>query len=124
MRSPGRGTGNKSNATMNSLMQPWKSLSASLQIGVLTEGWNLASPPADTTEDARVFRFTVFFAAPFDAPPVVHLGLTGFDFDQRDSNRLSLRATEISPTGFVVEVSTWRETRIYSVEFSWLALGA
>jgi hypothetical protein len=109
---------------MNSTVQPWKTLSASLQIGILTEEWTLASPPTDTTEDARVFRYNVFFAAPFDAPPVVHLGLTGFDMDQRDSNRLSLRATEISTVGFVAEVSTWRDTRVYSVEFSWLALGA
>jgi hypothetical protein len=105
-------------------MQPWKSLSASLQIGALTAGWNLADPPADESEDARVFRFTVFFAAPFDNAPVVHLGLTGFDLDQRDSNRLSLRATEITTAGFVAEIATWRDTRVYSVEFSWLALGA
>jgi hypothetical protein len=109
---------------MNSLMQPWKSLSASLQVGVLTEGWNLNEPSADSDEVPRVFRFTVFFAAPFDASPVVHLGLTGFDLDQRDSNRLSLRATEISPVSFVAEIATWRDTRVYSVEFSWLALGA
>jgi hypothetical protein len=105
-------------------MQPWKSLSASIQVGTLTEGWNLAEPPADDAEEPRVFRFNVFFAAPFDHPPVVHLGLAGFDFDQRDSSRLSLRATEISNAGFVAEIGTWRETRVYSVEFSWLALGA
>ena len=109
---------------MNRPTQPWKSLSASLQLGVLTEGWNLASPPADSTEEVRVFRYTVYFAAPFDAPPIVHIGLTGFDLDQRDSNRLSLRATEITTTSFVAEVATWRETRVYSVEWSWLALGA
>jgi len=91
---------------------------------VLTEGWNLASPPADSTEDARVFRFSVYFDAPFETPPVVHLGLAGFDLDQRDSNRLSLRVAEITPAGFVVEIATWRETRVYSVEFTWLALGA
>jgi len=105
-------------------MQPWKSLSASLQLGVLTEGWNLAEPPADTTEEPRVFRYTIYFAQPFDAAPIVHLGLTGFDLDQRDSNRLTLRAVEISPAGFVAEIATWRETRVYSVAFSWLALGA
>ncbi|MGB8167788.1 MAG: H-type lectin domain-containing protein [Chthoniobacteraceae bacterium] len=108
-------------------MQPWKSLSASLQLGVLTEGWNLAEPPdedAAAPEEARVFRYTVFFAAAFDAVPIVHLGLTGFDLDQRDSSRLSLRATEITPAGFVAEIGTWRDTRVYSVEFSWLALGA
>lgn len=108
---------------MNNLL-PWKSLSASLQLGVLSEGWNLAELPADGAEEARVFRFTVFFAAPFDSAPVVHLGLTGFDIDQRDSGRLNLHVTEITPASFVVEVSTWRDTRVYSVALSWLALGA
>jgi hypothetical protein len=109
---------------MNSSMQPWKTLSASLQLGVLTAGWNLSEPPAESTDDARVFRFTVYFAAPFDTAPVVQLGLTGFDLDQRDSNRLSLRVAEITPASFVAEISSWRDTRVYSVEFSWLALGA
>lgn len=105
-------------------MQPWKGLSSSLQIGALTEGWNLAEPPADGADENRVFQYPVFFSVPFDAPPVVHLGLTGFDLDQRDGDRLSLRATSITTEGFIVEVGTWRETRVYSVEFSWLALGA
>ena len=105
-------------------MLPWKSLSASLQVGMLTDGWNLAEPSAAGADEARVFRYTVYFATPFEAPPVVHLGLTGFDLDQRDSNRLSLRTADITATGFVAEVATWRDTRVYSVEFSWLALGA
>jgi len=108
---------------MNSPMQPWKGLSSSIEVGVLTAGWNLAEPPADGQDVARTFRFTVFFATPFDAPPVVHLGLTGFDLDQRDSNRLSLRAAEITAASFVAEIATWRDTRVYSVQFSWLALG-
>jgi hypothetical protein len=105
-------------------MLPWKSLAASLQVGVLTSGWNLAEPPQDGAEDARVFRYTVHFANAFEAPPVVHLGLTGFDIDQRDSGRLSLRATEITNTSFVAEISSWRDTRVYSADFSWLAVGA
>jgi hypothetical protein len=109
---------------MNSSMLPWKSLAASLQVGVLTAGWNLAEPPLDGAEDARVFRYTVHFATAFEAPPVVHLGLTGFDIDQRDSGRLGLRATEITTTSFVAEISSWRDTRVYSADFSWLAVGA
>jgi hypothetical protein len=105
-------------------MQPWKGLCSSIEVGVLTAGWNLAEPPADGSEGIRVFRFAVVFDTPFDTPPVVHLGLTGFDLDQRDSSRLKLRATEISATSFVAEIATWRDTRVYSVEFSWLALGA
>jgi hypothetical protein len=109
---------------MNQLMVPWKSISASLQIGVLTEGWKLAEAPESGAEDSRYFTVPIHFSEPFSAPPVVHLGLTGFDIDQRDSERLSLRAVDISNTGFVAEISTWRDTRVYSVEFSWLALGA
>jgi len=105
-------------------MQPWKILSATVHVGSLVENWNLATSPAGNIEECRVFRYTVCFSSPFDALPVVHLGLTGFDLDQRDSNRLNLTATEITNTGFVAEISTWRETRVYSVTFSWLAVGA
>jgi len=105
-------------------MQLWKSLSATVHVGPLTEGWTLATPPTEDYDQIRVFRFAVFFSAPFDAPPVVHLGLTGFDLDQRDAGRLTLTATEITGAGFTAEIATWRETRIYSVAFSWLAQGA
>ena len=105
-------------------MQSWKSLSATVQVGTLTEGWTLATPQTDAHDEIRVLRFAVYFSAPFDAPPVVHLGLTGFDLDQRDASRLTLNATEITNTGFIAEIATWRETRVYSVAFSWLALWA
>lgn len=99
-------------------------MSANVHVGMLTEGWTLATPPAEYCDETRVFRFAVHFSAPFDAPPVVHLGLTGFDIDHRDTSRLTLTATEITSTGFIAEFVTWRETRVYSAAFSWLALGA
>jgi hypothetical protein len=105
-------------------MQPWKTLSATVHIGRLTNGWTLESRPAEYRDEVRVFRFPVRFDTPFKAPPVVHLGLTGFDIDQRDTSRLLLSAKDITKHGFTAEVVTWRETRVYSVAFSWLALGA
>ena len=104
-------------------MKSLKSLAATVNLGTLTEGWNLTTPLAEGADEMRVFRFNVFFGTPFVSPPVVHLGLTGFDIDQRDSKRLTINATEITPVGFVAEIATWRETRVYSVAFSWLALG-
>jgi hypothetical protein len=105
-------------------MQPWKSLSDNVQVGTLIDGWTLATPPTEEPDQPRVFRFAVHFSAPFVAPPVVHLGLVGFDIDQRDASRLTLTAVEITTTGFIAEFATWRETRVYSAAFSWLALGA
>src|ERR1035438_5721838 len=105
-------------------MQPWKSLSANVQVGTLIKGWTLATPPTKDHDQPRVFRCAVQFSAPFAAPPVAHLGLLGFDIDQRYASRLILTAMEITNTGFIAEFATWRETRVYSAAFSWLALGA
>ena len=64
------------------------------------------------------------FATPFLAPPVVQLGLTGFDMDQRDSARLTVKAENITPSGFLATIATWADTRVFAVEFQWLAIGA
>jgi len=105
-------------------MKPWKSLSATVHVGQLTEGWNLATPPPEYRDELRTFRFKVRFSTPFETAPVVHLGLTGLDIDQRDTSRVNVDAAEITKAGFTAVITTWRETRVYSVAFSWLALGA
>jgi hypothetical protein len=64
----------------------------------------------------------VVFDSPFGSVPVVELGLTGFDIDQRDTALVSLSVADITPTGG--EVWTWANTRVYAVEFNWLAIGA
>jgi len=100
---------------------PWKVISAHLGLGILTEGWTLdAQPEFDTP---RSFTSDVIFASPFQTPPVIHLSLTGFDMDQRDTSRITLKAENITETGFRAFVATWATTRVYSVEFNWLAIG-
>lgn len=108
---------------MYSSSVPWNVLSASVTANVLTEGWNLAEISADT-EEVRTFTVPVNFAAPFLSVPVVQLGLTGFDIDQRDSARLSVKAENISESGFLAVITTWANTRVYAVEFHWFAIGA
>jgi len=72
---------------------PWSILSATGGAGVTTEGWNLA----ESAEEPRTFVTEVIFSAPFQSVPVVQLALTGFDMDQRDSGRISIKAVEVSP---------------------------
>lgn len=106
---------------------PWKLLAATVGVGVLTDGWNLAEAPHEEEPDpadVRKFSTDVSFASPFAAPPVVHLGLTGFDLEEHSSARLTLAAESITPFGFRVTIATWRASRVYAVEFSWLAVGA
>ena len=102
---------------------PWNVLSAQVGVGVLTDGWRLdvVKPGAD---GRRCHEVEVSFATPFQSPPVVHLGLTGFDIDHRDSARLTLKAGYISSTGFVATIATWSDSRVFAVEFQWIAIGA
>lgn len=111
-------------STMQS--SPWKVLSSQVSVGVLTEGWQLNTVDSVDEDAPRIctFEVPVTFDTPFSAPPVVQLGLTGFDIDQRDSARLTLKAESITASGFVATVTTWAGTRVYGVEFQWLAIGA
>ncbi len=108
---------------MNNAIMPWKLLSATIGVGTVSEGWNLAEPSHDKAEEPRVFTVDVRFDFAFHSPPVVHVGLTGFDIDQRHTARLNLKAVEISTIGFKAEISTWSDSRIYSVDFCWMAVG-
>lgn len=108
---------------MNSSAVPWKVLSANVGVGILTEGWTLDVAYPESLE-ARQFVVEVVFDAPFAAVPVVHLGLTGFDVDRRESARLSVKAQNITELGFQAVITTWDATRVFSVEFDWLAIGA
>ncbi len=102
---------------------PWKVLSSNVSVNVLTEGWNLASPEAGDEEETRKFIVDVIFDTAFFAVPVVQLGLSGFDIDQRDSSRLILKAEYISEYGFQATLTTWSGSRVYAAEFNWLAIG-
>ncbi len=103
---------------------PWKVLSSCVGVGVLTENWNLDTCETTSTDEVRSFIINVSFDAPFDSVPVVQLGLTGFDFDQSDSSRVTVKAENITEFGFQAVISTWATTRVYAVEFNWLAIGA
>ncbi|HQW27754.1 MAG: H-type lectin domain-containing protein [Verrucomicrobiales bacterium] len=108
---------------MNDDYLPWKILSATVVVGTETENWNLAIP-ADEEDSARCFTLEIYFATPFTTPPVVHLGLTGFDIDQCSSGRIKVVTEAVTTDGFLAKISTWRSSRVYSVEFNWLAVGA
>lgn len=107
---------------MSADLTPWKILSATVGVGVLTDGWNLSSPPEDG-DACRQFAFDVAFASSFSAPPVVHAGLSGFDLDQSTSPRLSLTVKEIRPDGFAAVLTTWCDTKVHAAEVSWIAIG-
>jgi len=102
-------------------VEPLSILAATASFGQDTEGWTLDE--ADTPNNLRSFLGQVSFGRPFLQPPVVHVGLVGFDIGNNDAARLTCQAQDITAEGFSILVETWLGTRIWSVSVSWLALG-
>jgi hypothetical protein len=102
-------------------MAPLTVLSAAIVLGTSLEGWSLLDPSNDSD---RSFRYRVAFNQAFSAPPVVHVGIVGLDASEDANLRVRVRAVDITATGFVVEAETWLNTRLWSVEISWLAIGS
>lgn len=105
-------------------LRPLHILSDRHRAGIEDPEWPLADLSTDALGERRVYTHEVTFATPFeDAAPVVQVSLCGFDADNRAATRLSLRPHAITTRGFSVVIETWRDSRVYGVEFSWLAIG-
>jgi hypothetical protein len=101
---------------------PLTFLSAAVSLDSSLEGWSLLDL-APTPEAPRVFRQHVAFSRAFSVPPVVQVGLVGLDVSKDDNLRVRVRAVDITSFGLTLEVETWWNTKIWSVDVSWLAIG-
>ena len=84
-------------------------------------GWSLL----ERTDDGglRTFAGRITFERGFESPPVVQIGITGFDIDNGDNSRLGVGITAVDGTGFDVELRTWYNSRLWSVDLNWIAIG-
>lgn len=63
------------------------------------------------------------FERPFSGSPVVQVGITGFDMDNSANARLNVDIVSIDDAGFEIELRTWLNSRLWSVDLSWIAIG-
>ena len=108
---------------MSHVVQPFSFLAGTEVLGTGTEGWNLDQLPEPGGED-RWVRTTIRFTRPFNATPLVHLGVTGFDISNQDAARFKVTTSNVTPEGFDLVVSTWLNSRLWRAEVGWLAIGA
>jgi hypothetical protein len=99
---------------------PLQMVAATTRLDRHTTGWELLNPGVDR---ARFVRVRITFEHTFYNPPLVHVGLAGFDIENGDAARLGVQASDVDATGFTVEIKSWFNTRIWSVDVSWLAIG-
>lgn len=99
---------------------PFRLLSSVASLNHDLEGWTLLGAG---TEEKRFFCHYVPFESPFSRAPLVQLSIVGVDASNEDNLRLRVRAIDINQLGFTIEAETRFNTRIWSVDVSWLAIG-
>jgi len=69
----------------------------------------------------RVFTVEVNFLKPFENKPDVVVGISAIDAVTGGNLRYSLKAKSVSRDGFTVEVKTWGDSKILSINGFWVA---
>ena len=85
-------------------------------------GWALLEPMAEAS-NIRSCTGRVDFERSFVAAPVVQIGVTGFDIHNGDNARLQVGLLSVDHKGFTVELRTWWNSRLWSVNLNWIAIG-
>jgi H-type lectin domain-containing protein len=85
-------------------------------------GWALLEASSESS-GVRTFAGRITFERAFTSPPVVQIGITGFDIDNGDNARLNVGITRVDGEGFEVELRTWWNSRLWSVDLNWIAIG-
>ncbi len=100
---------------------PLNLLSAVVVLDSSLDGWNLLDP---SDAGSRIFRQPVSFVRAFSVPPIVQAAIVGLDVNKEDNLRIRVRVADITETGFTLQAETWLNTRIWSVDVSWMAIGS
>jgi hypothetical protein len=64
---------------------PFKMCSATVSFDQFDPGWTLACFESVPDPEPKTFECWIVFNTPFSNVPLVQLGLTGFDIDNRDT---------------------------------------
>jgi hypothetical protein len=76
-----------------------------------------------TGQGPRVTSRRVTFRTPFLSAPVVQVGLSMWDVDNRQNMRVDIAADGVTREGFQLVFKTWGDTRVARVRADWMAIG-
>jgi len=69
----------------------------------------------------RKITIEVNFLKPFENKPDVVVGVSALDADKNQNARYSVNAKSVSRDGFTIEISTWGESKIFTICGFWVA---
>jgi len=106
---------------MTDAVLPLSFAAGAVRFDASAPGWALLErTPGD---GVRSYTGHVRFERAFQAPPVVQIGITGFDIDNGANARLNVGIIVVDGEGFDLELRTWLNSRLWSVDLSWIAIG-
>jgi len=100
------------------------SISASAQ-KMQSSSWSvnqsLAAYSLDKNDGERSMTIDIDFETPFNTKPQIILSITQIDSDKEANVRVNVEAISISRDGFTLKVSTWSDSKLFSISGYWLA---
>lgn len=83
---------------------------------------SLASYSLDKNEGERSMTIDIDFETPFTGKPQLFLSITQMDSDKEANVRVQVEAISISRDGFTLKVTTWADSKLFSISGYWLAM--
>jgi len=66
----------------------------------------------------------VVFEQSFESPPSIQYGIVYLDTSKEACLRVSLKLQEVTASFATFKFSTWVDSKVYGVSFSWMAIGS
>lgn len=82
---------------------------------------SLAAYSLDKNDGERSMTIDIDFETAFTEKPQIILSITQMDSDKEANVRINVEAISISRDGFTLKVSTWADSKLFSISGSWLA---
>jgi outer membrane usher protein FimD/PapC len=82
---------------------------------------SLAAYSLDKNDGERSMTIDIDFETPFKTKPQIILSITQIDSDKEANVRVNVEAISISRDGFTLKVSTWSDSKLFSISGYWLA---
>ncbi len=92
-----------------------------IQGGKFKADYNSAGWSLHENEGFRSFSIDIVFKKSFEKRPEIVLSTTMLDTDQKYPTRYKIEAKAVSSEGFLLEVTTWGDSRVNAIEGNWIA---
>ncbi|QYK43482.1 MAG: H-type lectin domain-containing protein [Paracoccaceae bacterium] len=76
-----------------------------------------------TGQGPRESRHVITFKEAFSDLPVVTVGISMWDMDQKTNLRADIGAEKVTAEGFHIVFKTWGDTRVARIRAEWMAIG-